>query len=601
MKKTHLFLILFSNILFYGYSQNVALHFDGVDDFVEIPKTVGNFDTNEDFTVSIWVKPDQKQAELLYEDNDILEKWSQFGGGYPFVIRYYNQSNKNLEGRVSVARYDGETSSQLFSNVKINDGKWHNIIFIKSKSTINLYIDGQLSESNIDRTVFSTKNDSPLYIGVRGNKINHFKGAIDELNIWNRANTSILNNIYLPIDEKAKKGLIVSYHFSEGKINAENKTIGFIKTQNPEFPGKLFNFDLQNYQSNFVNSFEFESEEEDDIKKKISILIVNPYVLENGKKTVYDKEILVAGRVKSEVGISKVLINQKLADYNSSESFFQANIQLNYGENKIKIEAFDINQKKSELEFTIFRNKVGQDILDEAPIIDNNKRIALVIGNAAYENTRALANPINDARLMANTLKKLGFEVIKLENGTKKQIRDSIIVFKNKLKESKETSGLFYYAGHGIQDKKNHNYLIPVEAKIEDEEALSDDCYDMERLLSNLQDAGNNLNIIILDACRNNPFARSFRGGESGGLAEVKNPAIGTYIAYATAPGNVADDGKGENGLYTQELVKALQIPKLKIEDVFKNTKTNVYKLSGQKQLPWENSFFLGNFYFNLK
>ncbi len=306
MKKLLNLLILQSIVIYTTFAQNTALHFDGIDDYVEIPKEVGNFDTVQSFTISIWVKPDPKQMELLYEDNDILEKWSQTVEGYPFVIRYFNSTNKANEGKIVVMRYDGisENTLYLLSQRKINDGKWHNIIFIKNKGTVNLYIDGNLEASNIDRTQLSTKNQSPLFIGARGNKINHFKGSIDELKIWNWANTSILENIYKPLPESEEKGLVVAYHFSDGKINADNTTVNFVTTQNSNYNGKLVKFEKKNYQSNFVNSFEFEKDDEADFRNKISISIVNPYVADNGRKTVYDEEILIAGGIKTIIGRS---------------------------------------------------------------------------------------------------------------------------------------------------------------------------------------------------------------------------------------------------------------------------------------------------------
>jgi uncharacterized caspase-like protein len=119
----------------------------------------------------------------------------------------------------------------------------------------------------------------------------------------------------------------------------------------------------------------------------------------------------------------------------------------------------------------------------------------------------------------------------------------------------------------------------------------------LKRLLGEMEYAQNDLNIVILDACRNNPFARSFRSGGGQGLAPQQVPT-GTYIAYATAPGSVASDGSEKNGLYTQELLKALQKPGLKIEDVFKEVRRNVVQISEKKQTPWDNSSILGDFYF---
>jgi uncharacterized caspase-like protein len=175
-------------------------------------------------------------------------------------------------------------------------------------------------------------------------------------------------------------------------------------------------------------------------------------------------------------------------------------------------------------------------------------------------------------------------------------MKQAISEFGDLLAKDSNTVGLFYYAGHGLQIK-GKNYLIPIDAKIENEADVEVYCVDLDGLLANLEYSGNNVNIIILDACRNNPFGRSFRSQAGDGLATVNAP-IGTIIAYATAPGAVAGDGNGENGLYTEEFVKALEIPKIKIEDVFKKVRSRVKTISEGKQIPWENSSIEGDFYF---
>jgi uncharacterized caspase-like protein len=207
-----------------------------------------------------------------------------------------------------------------------------------------------------------------------------------------------------------------------------------------------------------------------------------------------------------------------------------------------------------------------------------------------------LRNPVNDAKTMAEELKKLGFEVTIVTNGSQNQMKQAISNYGAALSKDKNTVGLFYYAGHGMQ-VKGKNYIIPTDAKIEKEPDVEVFCVDMDGLLSNLEYAGNAMNMIILDACLNNPFSRSFRSQAGNGLATVNAPS-GTVIAFATSPGSVAADGEGQNGLYTQEFIKALQIPNIKIEDVFKKVRTQVKTLSNGQQIPWENSALEGDFYF---
>ncbi|MGH9939188.1 MAG: caspase family protein, partial [Blastocatellia bacterium] len=172
-------------------------------------------------------------------------------------------------------------------------------------------------------------------------------------------------------------------------------------------------------------------------------------------------------------------------------------------------------------------------------------RVALVIGNGAYQDA-PLLNPVNDASDMAAALKKVGFDVIAGQNRTQGAMLRDIDEFGRRLKRG--GVGLFYFAGHGMQ-VRGENYLIPVGVKIQKELDVEVEAIKLSRVLNEMEEAHNRLNILILDACRNNPFARSFRSGANG-LGQVAAPA-GTLIAYATNPGSTASDGPGRNGLYT--------------------------------------------------
>jgi len=223
------------------------------------------------------------------------------------------------------------------------------------------------------------------------------------------------------------------------------------------------------------------------------------------------------------------------------------------------------------------------------------RRVALIIGNGAYP-AAPLKNPANDARDMAATLKSLGFEVILKVNAPLRQMNEAIDQFWGRLKQG--GVGLFFFAGHGLQ-VAGENYLVPVDARITVERDVQYACVNAGKILGRMEDAGNGLNIVILDACRNNPFARSFRG-ESRGLAKMDAPT-GSLIAYATAPGDVAADGEGANGLYTSHLLKNLRTPGLKVEDVLKRVRIGVANDSaklGHRQTPWESSSLMGDFYF---
>jgi hypothetical protein len=226
-------------------------------------------------------------------------------------------------------------------------------------------------------------------------------------------------------------------------------------------------------------------------------------------------------------------------------------------------------------------------------IKETDRRLALIIGNGDYKSS-PLKNPLNDARDMAAMLQQLGFQVIHEENATRKQMDIAIRNFGQKL--SSGGTGLFYFAGHGMQ-VKGRNFLIPVDANIESESDVEHESIDAGKVLGKMEDARNPVNIVILDACRDNPFARSFRSAEKG-LARMDAP-VGSIIAYATAPGSVAADGKGRNGVYTKYLLDAMVEGNQTIEQVFKMVRNSVITETKSKQIPWESTSLRGDFYFN--
>ena len=198
------------------------------------------------------------------------------------------------------------------------------------------------------------------------------------------------------------------------------------------------------------------------------------------------------------------------------------------------------------------------------------QRTALVIGNGAYKSS-PLRNPVNDASEFADALHNLGFSVILKTNADQRTMEESMRDFGKKLKSG--GVGLFYFAGHGLQ-VKGRNYLIPVDADLNSEADVKYESVDAGRVLAQMEEAENGLNIIILDACRDNPFARSFRSSDRG-LAKMDAPE-GSILAYATAPGSIAADGTGRNGLYTSKLLKNIQTPGLPIELFFKEVRRDV-------------------------
>jgi uncharacterized caspase-like protein len=227
-------------------------------------------------------------------------------------------------------------------------------------------------------------------------------------------------------------------------------------------------------------------------------------------------------------------------------------------------------------------------------VMRTEKRVALVVGNSNYATSR-LRNPVNDAKAMTLKLRSLGFEVVERLDVDQRAMRLAMIDFGKKLKRG--GVGLFYFAGHGVQFQ-GQNYLIPVGAQIDDEEHVQVEGVSINQVLSRMGSARNRLNLVILDACRNNPYASSFRS-ETRGLAVTSSPK-GTYISYAAAPGAVAADGRGKHSPYTQAILDNMDAPGVKIEDMFKRVRVQVSELTGDKQTPYTESSLKGDFYFKV-
>ncbi len=224
-------------------------------------------------------------------------------------------------------------------------------------------------------------------------------------------------------------------------------------------------------------------------------------------------------------------------------------------------------------------------------------RVALVIGNSAYRDA-PLRNPANDARLIAETLRELGFQVIERIDVSQRGMRRLIRDFGEALEDAgPESVGLFYYAGHGVQ-VRGENFLIPTGAIIQRESDVKIEAVSANEVLNTLSFADNSLNIVILDACRNNPYARSFRQAARG-LARMDAPR-GTLVAYATAPGGLSADGDGDNSPYSLALSREMRMPGATAEDMFKQVRIAVMDETDGRQVPWEESSLTGDFYFML-
>jgi hypothetical protein len=220
-------------------------------------------------------------------------------------------------------------------------------------------------------------------------------------------------------------------------------------------------------------------------------------------------------------------------------------------------------------------------------------RIALVVGNSDYQ-ASPLKNPVNDAEDIGNVLAQLGFSVTVLLDADYATMNQAATVFGQQIKDEGGVA-LFYFAGHGMQ-VKGSNFLIPVGANITGEEEVSYKSIDAGLILAKMEAAGSRTNIMILDACRNNPYVRSFRSGTQG-LAQMDAPT-GTLIVYATAPGDVAFDGDARNGVFTENLLRNIGTPDIDIELMFRQVRVGVLNQTAGKQTPWTSSSLQGGFSF---
>ena len=228
------------------------------------------------------------------------------------------------------------------------------------------------------------------------------------------------------------------------------------------------------------------------------------------------------------------------------------------------------------------------------------KRVALVIGNSAYEQATPLNNAKNDADALAAVLERLGFDVIKGIDLNHSQFGGRVRKFARAIRGAKVA--LLFYAGHGLQ-VNGRNYLAPIDAKLSDEADLEFETVRLETILTQME-RETRINLVFLDACRDNPLARNLarsmgtRSANVGrGLARVET-GVGTLIAFATEPGNVALDGKGSNSPFTEALLKHIETPDLDIAKLMRRVRKEVLDTTAGKQVPWSNSSLTGDFVF---
>ncbi|MDD3059159.1 MAG: caspase family protein, partial [Sphaerochaeta sp.] len=222
-------------------------------------------------------------------------------------------------------------------------------------------------------------------------------------------------------------------------------------------------------------------------------------------------------------------------------------------------------------------------------------RYALVVGNGAYEKTTKLANPVNDAGDVADMLSDLGFKVRLETNTTLSRMEGAVREFSKEAREAKASTTLFFYAGHGVQ-YEGINYLLPVDADIQRDYELRSKALSMDMVTSALEDTKSGFNLVMLDACRDNPFA-SGRGG-SRGLGVMGGGTAESMVVFATAPGSVAQDGDGRNSPFTAALKQHLATPDLEVRQLVAAVSRSVQDMTRGMQIPWVNTSFTGQFFF---
>jgi hypothetical protein len=302
--------------------------------------------------------------------------------------------------------------------------------------------------------------------------------------------------------------------------------------------------------------------------------------------------IIVEACIKSSTELKKAQIFINGVEWASETMFpapqpgdcnyrFTKSVFLKEGDNTVIINATNLaGSEMSDRRLIRFQKGIAE------------RRLALVMGNSEYANTLALKNPVNDANLIEGTLKTLGFEVIKRINAKKAEMEQAIREFSEKLPDY--NVALFYYAGHGIQ-VNGENYLIPIDAVLDKETDCKWEAVAVNDIVEEFEKVPENINIVILDACRDNPFKSWSRGAPQG--FKMLNTVSGTFVAFATAEGATAADGTDANGLYTQELVKQMDIPQ-PIFNVFTQTSNQVKKKTNNRQQPTISSSLSGDFWF---
>lgn len=226
---------------------------------------------------------------------------------------------------------------------------------------------------------------------------------------------------------------------------------------------------------------------------------------------------------------------------------------------------------------------------------NSQNKHALLIGNSSYETFGDLRNPINDVTLLADTLRKLDFSVTLLTDANRRDMQLAVLDLGKLLQKNENSVGLFYYAGHGIE-MNDANFLVPSNAQIERDIDIEFEALNANRVLAEMESAGNSINIMILDACRDNPVPSSTRS-TSRGLVAMRAPT-GSLVVYSTSPGSVALDGDGDYSPFARALQANISNPDVEVRTMLSRVRKEVLAATGNMQTPWDSSSLVDEFYF---
>lgn len=534
----------------------VPLNYTGPVKDGDASRSVHVYDSNEKGFVNVWFS--EYKNHLYFPENDWCTEYYEANNFSPNASRIFSIITKSTFGKENAIW-----------------GCWHRIGIVSSPNTAN-----------------NVKSCYPdMYDIFDSNGIVSFVGSgqtsINSTHTYSRSLPNI-NGCYYSVQYPDKNS--IQYK------NGNHATISWINDNKI-----IINYNNSNEyylyeRSQIPDPIKITSQVHVEPPLSSSTAVLLPSISFNGLKyKTDDPNYLISAVVKSGTSLDLITISingskEKIENITTSDDggvSFEQQIELQEGMNSVVVEVQGKNGNSS-----------SSLNIEYIPIqhIPNQKRIALVVGNGKYEVSGELANPGNDAKDISAKLESLGFTVLTRLDCDQEQLEYAIKEFGEK--SSSYDVALFYYAGHGIQ-RGGENYLVPVNAEILDAEQLKYKCTPVGYVMDKLGNSKCKAKIIVLDACRNNPLGRAFSRDLSAGLTAVNSMPKGTFIAYSTAPGAIASDGKGRNSPFAEAMLQILDKPGVTLNEFFDEVREAVASKTGQLQTPWISSGLVGKFYFN--